>query len=99
MNIFEAYNRNQTLSIVQNMYINIYDPAHNSLLMSYQVTGETQGTGILLGVATRGATTQTQNLPTTGTSSTSVWTFRALGNPYYVKDINELKNICKNGYF
>ncbi len=99
LNIFEAYSRNQTLSIVQNMYINIYDPAHNTLLMSYQVTGETSGTGILLGVATRGETTTTQDLPTTGTRSTSVWTFRALGNPYFVKDIEELKNICKNGYF
>ena len=99
LNIFEAYSRNQTLSIVQNMYINIYDPSHNTLLMTYQVTGETQGTGILLGVATRGETTTTRELPTQGTRSTSVWTFRALGNPYFVKDINELKTICKNGYF
>ena len=96
LNIFEAYNRNQTLNIVQNMYINIYDPASNTLLMTYQVSGETQGTGLILGVATRDETTYENQLPTQGQSATSRWSFKAIGQTYNVEDINDLRDIIRD---
>ena len=99
LNIFRAYERNQSLSGVKNMYINIYDPAHNSLLMTYTVTGDTLGTAIILGVATRGETVTTQEFSNMGTKSYSLWSFRALGNTYYAEDIDQLRDVCKRGGF
>ena len=93
LNIFDANARGQTLNLVQDMYINIYNSGDNNLLMNYRVDGNTPGNALILGVATRDVTYNKQ-LQNADDVAKSCWTFKALGEPYFAEDIKQLCITC-----
>lgn len=93
LNIFDANERGQSLSIVRDMYINIYD-LNKNLLMQYLVNENTFGNALVLGVAEVDREEERRQL-TTNDKYVPVWTFKAIGTPLNVKDINDLCHYCK----
>ena len=80
INIYKAYEKWQSLNTISNMYINLYNPQTNTLLMTYQVTESTPGNALVLGVAEK---------------TPQGWVFRAIGNTYNTADIKELATYCR----
>lgn len=92
LNIFDATKRRQTLNIVRDMYINIYD-LNKNLLMQYLVNENTIGNALVLGVAEVDRVEEQKQL-STNKQYVPIWTFKAIGMPLTVKDIDELCKFC-----
>lgn len=83
INIYEAFRRIQTLKIVKNLFIKLYDSKKDKLLCSYQPgNGGLTDTGLVLAVLVR---------------SGDSWSFKAVGKSHRVEDIETYAEKIANG--
>ena len=83
LNIYDCYDRNQTLSVVKNLYIRLYDPQSKKVLIQYDVEQQNRGndTAMVIGMAFR---------------RQGEWLFKAIGKTLRVGNVLELEEKCKN---
>lgn len=82
LNIYNCFERNQTLESVKNLFLNICDPDSNKVLVQYKVDGNSfDATAIVIGMAYK-----------TGGD----WTFRAIGRFVRTPDLSDLRVKCLN---
>lgn len=80
LNIYNCDERRQTLGLVKNLYIRLYDPDSKKTLIEYRVTGNMMhDTAIVIGMAFRKA---------------GSWSFKAIGRGLRVSSVQELADKC-----
>lgn len=86
MNIYEAYNKQQDLSMVKDAYIHLYDVNTQKELAEYSIENSSKfekKTGMFVGEFYK---------------ENGEWEFTAIGEPARVRDISEMVEIIKKKY-
>ena len=80
LNIYKCDERRQTLGLVKNLYIRLYDPDSKKALIEYKVTGNMMyDTAMIIGMAFKNG---------------GSWSFKAIGQGLRVSDVRELADRC-----
>lgn len=80
LNIYDCVKRKQTLGLVENLYIRLYDPDSKKALVEYTVSGNMlNDTAIIIGMAFK---------------KNGGWSFKAIGKGMRVADVRELAEKC-----
>lgn len=83
LNVYKCDERRQTLDVIKNLYIRLYDPDSRKALIEYKVGNTSRtDTAIVIGAAYR---------------KSGGWTFKAIGKTLHVSTVSELARICR-GY-
>ena len=80
LNIYRCAARHQTMGIIQNLYIRLYDPDSGTVLVEYQVEGNfSADTALVIGMARR---------------KNGAWMFKAIGRGSKARTVQELAEEC-----
>lgn len=84
LNIYDCVNRNQTFRRINNLYLRIYDPDSQKVMVEYKVTGNfNDHTALVIGAAYRKG---------------SSWYFKAIGKGSKAKNVGDLTTECLNTF-